>query len=76
MIKQDFLTFNPTSGSSGLNLTGTGVVVGVWDGGDVRGTHQELTPRVTDGDGATGVDNHATHVAGTIGATGVVANAK
>ncbi|ELR99127.1 S8 family serine peptidase [Gloeocapsa sp. PCC 73106] len=61
-----------TGGSRGLNLTGTGVTVGVWDGGAVRGTHQELNGRVSSGDGISTLDNHATHVAGTIGAAGVV----
>lgn len=51
-------------------LNGLGVVVGVWDGGAVRSTHQELTGRVSIRDGSSPFD-HATHVAGTIGATGV-----
>ena len=60
------------------SLDGTGLKVGVWDGGPVLGTHQELTGRITRKDVAASIaaDDHATHVAGTIGATGVVSNAK
>jgi hypothetical protein len=56
------------------NVNGTNVTVGVWDGGGVRTTHQELTGRVAIMDGAV-VDDHATHVGGTIAAGGVVAAA-
>ena len=60
------------------SLDGTGLKVGVWDGGPVLGTHQELTGRITRKDVAASIaaDDHATHVAGTIGATGVDSNAK
>ncbi len=59
-------------------LDGTGIKVGVWDGDPIRGTHQELTGRITLKDTAASVaaGDHATHVAGTIGATGVNSNAK
>lgn len=58
-----------------LGLTGANEVVGVWDGGSVLNTHQEFelaegTSRVTLFDGFNFRD-HATHVAGTIGAAGV-----
>ena len=55
-------------------LTGTGVTVGVWDGGGVLATHQEFATdsRVTVRDGAA-ADDHATHVAGTIAAAGLYA---
>ena len=58
------------------SLTGSGVKVGVWDAGSVRNTHQELTGRVTKKNSSAALDAHATHVAGTIGASGVQANAK
>ncbi|MBU0679536.1 MAG: S8 family serine peptidase [Verrucomicrobia bacterium] len=56
------------------SLSATGLTVGVWDGGHVRATHQEFGGRVsTNGTGT--VENHATHVAGTISASGKVAAA-
>ncbi|MCR9294280.1 MAG: S8 family serine peptidase [bacterium] len=58
-------------GSSGLNLTGAGYTVGVWEAeGLVRATHQELAGRVQVIDSGS-ANNHATHVAGTIAAAGV-----
>lgn len=57
-------------GGLGLNLTGAGLTVGIWDGGSILATHQELTGRISVID-AVGLSSHATHVAGTIGATGV-----
>ncbi|MEY3867975.1 MAG: hypothetical protein RLZZ338_1866 [Cyanobacteriota bacterium] len=62
-------------GGLNLNATGQGVNVGVWDQGQVLSTHQELTGRVTNIDTGT-TSNHATHVAGTIGAKGVESAAK
>ncbi|MCB1232481.1 MAG: S8 family serine peptidase, partial [Verrucomicrobiae bacterium] len=56
-------------------LNGSGWTVGVWDGGSIRTTHQEFGARVTSLDGAS-VSSHATHVAGTIGASGVTTNAQ
>lgn len=61
-------------GSLGLNVTGAGMTAGVWDGGKVRNTHQEFNGgKVTLGDGATALSDHATHVTGTIIASGVSA---
>ncbi|RXM37548.1 hypothetical protein BOQ62_22470 [Chryseobacterium sp. CH21] len=69
-----------TGGSLGLNLNGENMIVGVWDGGAVRNTHVEFGNRVTRKDNGTFNavlnSNHATHVAGTIGAAGVRAAAK
>lgn len=62
-------------GAAGLSLTGSGVLVGIWDGGRVRTTHQEFGGRVTAVD-LVGNSDHATHVAGTIVAAGVNASAK
>ncbi len=56
------------------SVNGSGETVGIWDGGAVRNTHQELTGRVSVMDGAAIID-HATHVGGTIGAAGVVPSA-
>jgi hypothetical protein len=59
------------------NLDGSGIKVGVWDGGSVRNTHQEFnTNRVVKRNSTVAVDDHATHVAGTIGASGFQASAK
>ncbi|MDX2176087.1 MAG: S8 family serine peptidase [Candidatus Sumerlaeia bacterium] len=63
-----------------LSVDGTGVTVGVWDDGIVRGTHQEFDPpsgpsRVTVIDGASILSNHGTHMAGTLAAAGVDPNA-
>ena len=54
------------------NLDGTGVTVGVWESGDViYAAHLDLTPRVIVQAGQTANnDDHAAHVAGTIGASG------
>ncbi len=56
------------------NLNGAGLAIGLWDEAGARPTHQELTGRVTLYDG-TPVADHSTHVAGTLGASGVQANA-
>ncbi|ADQ82101.1 S8 family serine peptidase [Riemerella anatipestifer] len=66
-----------TGGSLGLQLDGQGMTAYVWDAGSVRPSHREFGNRVTVGDGAShNGDNHATHVGGTIAATGVTAAAK
>jgi alkyl hydroperoxide reductase subunit AhpF len=62
-------------GDTGLALTGTNTLLGLWDGGDVLTNHQEftnVTARVIDRDGATTVSGHSTHVAGTLAARGTV----
>ena len=59
------------------NLGGAGVKVGVWDAGRVRNTHQEFnTNRVVNRNATAPLDDHATHVAGTVGASGFTASAK
>jgi subtilisin-like proprotein convertase family protein len=68
-----------TGGSLNLNLNGEGLTVGVWDGGPTRISHQEFVNRVTIGDNATTLNGnsfHATHVTGTVGASGVNPAAK
>lgn len=65
------------NGILGLNLTGAGITAGVWDGGKVRGTHQELAgSKVSFGDGAISPSAHSTHVTGTIVGTGIVPRAR
>lgn len=68
-----------SGGVLGLTLDGQGMYSGVWDGGAVRVTHQEFGGRTTVTDGVTTItDNsyHATHVTGTVAATGVTPSAK
>lgn len=76
---------NPTDGSiqtaraqylsegSGLNLNiqGQGMIVGIWDGGQPRDSHESLTGRVISKDGTVSWHFHATHVAGTMVSSGV-----
>ncbi|MEI8036851.1 MAG: MBG domain-containing protein [Verrucomicrobiota bacterium] len=56
------------------SLTGSGVVIGLWDAGSALSTHQEFGGRVTVMDGAPSYD-HSTHVGGTLIAAGVTASA-
>lgn len=57
-------------------LNGSGVVIGMWDGGSGRASHQEFAGgRMVVKDGAGAVD-HATHVGGTMIAAGISPNAK
>lgn len=65
-------------GSLGLNIEGQGMTAHVWDGGPVRTSHQEFTTaspaRAVIGDGIIALNGnsfHATHVSGTIVASGV-----
>jgi hypothetical protein len=64
-----------TGGSTGLNLTGNMAILkdklALWDGGGVNSTHVELTGRITAKDAQGSADGHATHVAGTMIASGV-----
>lgn len=66
------------SGSTGLDITGSNAVLGIWDGGDVLTNHYEFTSggsvsRAVDQDGTSPlpVDLHPTAVAGTMTAAGV-----
>ncbi|MCX6305620.1 MAG: GEVED domain-containing protein [Bacteroidetes bacterium] len=66
-------------GSTGLNLSGNGYLVGEWDAGGVLTTHQEFDngggTRVTQVDAPAATHYHSTHVAGTIVAEGQTAAA-
>ena len=62
-------------GSSGFDLSGEGITVGVFDGGWSRNTHVEFETRVTNKTGSE-TDDHATHVMGTILAAGINPNVK
>ena len=69
-----------SGGSLGLSLSGSSDAVknrlGIWDGGAVFGTHVEFANRVTQQDNVTTTDFHATHVSGTLIATGISAQAR
>lgn len=63
-------------GSAGLELTGLNTfTMAVWDGGPVRDTHVEFGGRVIVQNPGSPA-NHGTHVAGTMAAAGLNANAK
>jgi serine protease AprX len=71
LIKADQLY---TGGTLGVNITGQNMVAGVWDGGQVRATHELLSGKVAMQAGQTldgsasnfKGNNHQTHVTGTI----------
>lgn len=63
-------------GSLGLNLSGNGMDIAMWDGGATRLSHQEFQGRATQQDDAVTLSDHACHVAGTMIAGGVDADAK
>jgi len=65
-----------SGGSGGFSLTGSSETLGIWDGGGVRLTHQEFGGRATQVDVPGSIIDHATHVAGTMIASGVDPNAK
>ena len=67
------------NGGAGYSLDGSGVLLGEWDGGHSRVTHQEFnetgSTRITVKD--TGAEHyHAIHVSGTMVASGYVSSAK
>lgn len=65
-----------SGGSLGLNVQGQGMKAFVWDGGGARTTHVEFpNNKVNIIDGAA-LDDHATHVTGTIVAQGLTASLK
>lgn len=67
-------------GNLNLNLEGEGYEVGVWDENATMLTHVEfnegVSSRVSKGDMTFGTSGHATHVGGTIAASGVNPDAK
>lgn len=66
-------------GGLGLNLTGSDYSAGIWDGGPIRETHDEFGERVvlqadvlaTLQQDPDAYSDHATHVAGTLGAAAI-----
>jgi hypothetical protein len=69
-----------TGGSLGLNLDGASPLLtnklALWDGGLINKSHVELIGRITQKDNPNTEDNHATHVTGTMVASGVNAVSK
>ncbi|WP_158861083.1 S8 family serine peptidase [Lunatibacter salilacus] len=66
-----------TGGSLNVELEGQGMIVGIYDQTRPRVNHSEFGNRVTQLDGSTEtISNHATHVTGTILASGNNANAR
>ena len=63
-------------GGYDLSLNGTGIKVGIWDGGTVLLGHNEFGGRVTRKDSSMFFSAHATHVGGTLAAAGLDPNAK
>jgi len=63
-------------GGADLELSGSTEALGIWDEGNVRTTHQEFENRVTWKDVPSSLNDHATHVAGTMIAAGVNPNAR
>lgn len=64
-------------GELDLDLRGRGMVVGIYDQTRPKANHREFGNRVTQIDGSTEiVSNHATHVTGTILATGINGSAR
>ena len=60
-----------------FQLDGSDVVIGMWDNGEVLGTHQEFASgRVDNVHYYQGLSYHSTAVAGTLVASGIVAQAK
>lgn len=63
-------------GSAGLKLDGQNMIVGIWDSGPIRATHQALIGRVVIKDGVNfstsdELNEHSAHVAGTMIGSGV-----
>lgn len=65
-------------GSTGLDLTGEGMTIGMWEVGTTRLTHQEYNGRIAqvDNSGSPPLSSHANHVAGTLIAEGVNPDAR
>ncbi|SCY08748.1 Por secretion system C-terminal sorting domain-containing protein [Nonlabens sp. Hel1_33_55] len=59
-----------SGGSLGLDIDGSGITAGIWDGGYVLQNHQEFNRRVRYGEADKSVSGHGTHVGGTMIASG------
>ncbi len=63
-------------GGAGLDLSGDGLVVGVWDAGILRSSHYEFEDRGRPMNADAEVMGHPTHVSGTIAALGIDGDAR
>ena len=63
-------------GDAGLELSGDGLVVGVWDAGILQSSHREFDDRARIMNEGAEVLAHPTHVSGTLGARGVDEDAR
>jgi hypothetical protein len=63
-------------GNLGFNLSGGGFTIGEWDAGAVNLQHAEFNGRVVQGDNPSALSSHASHVAGSMVASGINARAK
>ncbi|MBN2355241.1 S8 family serine peptidase [candidate division KSB1 bacterium] len=63
-------------GSNHFDLTGKNMILAAWDGDGVLTTHQEFGGRITKMDSIKTTGLHATHVAGTLIAAGIIPSAK
>jgi subtilisin family serine protease len=54
-----------------FGLTGRGVTILVYDGGNAHGAHPDFGTRIIESDSSADIDEHATHVAGTVGGSGI-----
>lgn len=64
-IQTDLVRDTAPYSVNGSNGTGR-FNIGEWDGGSVRASHKSLTGRVTQKEGTIKLNDHATHVAGTL----------
>src|SRR5690606_37163554 len=65
------------SDAFGINITGQGINVGIWDGGAVYAAHSSLgVSRVTQKDNSQQINDHASHVAGTMIANETISDIK
>ncbi|MCP1994884.1 S8/S53 family peptidase [Flavobacterium sp. HSC-61S13] len=62
-----------SGGVTGLDLNGEGMIVGMWDAGIPKYDHEDLMGKITikDDSNYTNITRHATHVSGTLVASGV-----
>ncbi len=60
-----------------LNIEGQTMILGIWDAGAVYAGHNSLgVSRVTSKDGSSTIDDHASHVAGTMAANNSISDIK